>query len=288
MMSEFIKDLSGHSGCRILLYKDDHKFFVRKTSWKVSYNERLQLQLEKQKSFQSDRLCVPLVYDSWFVWDLFYFDMQYVNCQTFASYIWSITVKEITSFVELALEHLDFSWSYLVKDSNQIFQKKIRSLKESCPVTTSLEDQAFFLLEHFDFSTIPHSKCHGDLTLENILITPEKKIYLIDFLDSFYDSWMMDVAKLLQDLYLHRSYRHHQMNVNLHLRLTIAKQALLEAIQEKDPGNTYLIGIYHLLLLNLLRIIPYTHDDTTKNFLQNAIQSVLTLLTSNTLLSWKL
>lgn len=288
MMSEFIKDLSGHSGCHIMLYKNSHNFFVRKISWKVSYNERLQLQFKKQTSFKSNYLYTPCVYDSWFVWDLFYFDMQYINCQTFASYIWSITVKEITSLVELALENLDFSWSYPIKDANIIFQQKICSLKESCPVATSLEDQAFSLLEHFDFSTIPHSKCHGDLTLENILITPEKKIYLIDFLDSFYDSWMMDVAKLLQDLDLHWSYRHHHMNANLHLRLTIAKQALLEAIQEKDPGNTYLIAIYHLLLLNLLRIVPYTHDDTTKSFLQNALQSVLTLLTSNTLLWWKL
>jgi len=68
--------------------------------------------------------------------------------------------------------------------------------------------------------------------LENVLITPDKNIYLIDFLDSFFDSRMIDAAKILQDLETLRSYRHQKIDTTLSLRLSIAKQALIENIIE--------------------------------------------------------
>ena len=279
----FIKDLSWHSWCEISLYKADDKFFVRKSAGKESYNARLEKQLNKQKSFKSDIFYAPEVYSQWYIWDIFYFDMQYLNCQTLASYMQSITVKEISNLVELATKTLDIKWEKYLENTNEIFQKKLKSLRDSFDDITWIENEALELLERFDFSMIPHSRCHWDLTLENILITPDKKIYLIDFLDSFFDSWMIDVAKLLQDLEIWWSYRHDKMTSTLSLRLTIAKQALHESISELENWKNKIWYIYHILLLNILRIVPYTKDNITKNFLQDALKKVINILDSNNL-----
>ena len=276
----FIKDLSWHSWCEISLYKDGNKFFVRKTAWKQSYNTRLETQLNKQKSFNSNIFYAPEIYGQWYIWDIFYFDMQYLNCQTLANYMHSITVKEISKLVEQAFETLDIEWENYLENTNEIFQKKLKSLKDSINDITWIENEALELLKNFDFSVIPHSCCHWDLTLENVLITQDKKIYLIDFLDSFFDSWMIDISKLLQDLEIWWSYRHQEMTSTLSLRLTIAKQALLENILEMKDWRNKILYIYHLLLLNILRIVPYTKDETTKTFLQKSLKQVIDILNS--------
>lgn len=280
---EFIKDLSWHSWCEISLYKDNDRFFIRKTAWRPSYNDRLKLQADKQNSFISDVFLKPEIFWEGYIWEIYYFDMEYLNCQTLASYMQSITVKEISTLVEKAIETLDIKWEKYLDKTNEIFQKKLKSLRDSFNNITWIENESLTLLENFDFSVIPHSRCHGDLTLENILITPEKKIYLIDFLDSFFDSWMIDVAKLLQDLEIWWSYRHEKMTSTLSLRLTIAKQALLECISEMKNWKNKISYIYHILLLNILRIVPYTKDDLTKNFLQESLKKVINILDSNNL-----
>ena len=114
-----------------------------------------------------------------------------------------------------------------------------------------------------------------NLTLENIIITYNKQIYLIDFLDSFYNSWMLDIAKLLQDLELKWSFRNIELSVNQALRIEIAKEALIEEILKLRDGKNKLFTIYHLLLLNILRIYPYTKDEKTFDFLDNAIKELI-------------
>ena len=90
-------------------------------------------------------------------------------------------------------------------------------------------------------------------TLENILITRDRKLYLIDFLDSFYNSWMIDVAKILQDVDLKWSYRNSETNQNLEIRLLIAKLSLTNEILRLPNGRDKLNTIYHILLLNICK-----------------------------------
>lgn len=278
---EYIKNLSWHSWCEITLYKDNDRFFVRKTAGKESYNDRLKIQFEKQWNFKSKYFFAPEIYWKWYIWDILYYDMQYLNCQTMANTIKTITVKEAIKLVDLAIETLDIKWENYLDNSNEIFQNKIKSLRNSFVNITNTEDNALKKLENFNFSVIPHSQCHWDLTLENILITQDKKIYLIDFLDSFFDSRMIDVAKLLQDLEIWRSYRYEQMTSTLNLRLSIGKQALIEAILELPDWKNKVRYIYYILLLNILRIVPYTKDDITKNFLQVSLNHVMDILDNN-------
>ena len=78
--------------------------------------------------------------------------------------------------------------------------KKLSSLRTRLePQNNSTIHEALDLLERHDWSNMTVSPCHGDLTLENIIVKDER-LYLIDFLDSFFDSWFMDAGTLLQDV----------------------------------------------------------------------------------------
>lgn len=280
MSETFIKSLSGHSGCEISLFRENNCFFVRKTAGRPEYNKRLRIQIAKQVSYKSAKnsnIRVPQIYKTGIQDGIFYFDMEYLNCCTMAKYIETVSIKEIPAFVGMIVNELHIEDSIIMPETNEIFQKKIKSLYNNIP-TEDVYINALKRLEGFDFSEIPYSKCHGDLTLENILLDVKSNIYLIDFLDSFFDSWMIDVAKILQDLELQWSYRHEEISSNLELRLAVARDNLIKYISELPDGEKKFLQIYYILLLNVIRIVPYAKDDTTIDFLHKAIAKLNKIL----------
>lgn len=264
-------NLAGHSGCRLLLENIDDVFYVRKSAKNVEYNKRLELQAGKQKAFCSKHLCTPKIdqegYDEQ---GIYFFRMEYVSGATLANAFRTISLEEIDRYVELFMN--------LVPKDRQpdheapvIFKNKIKGLSDSIAVKNRTIDQSFHILENYHWDIISQSYCHGDLTLENILVS-DNKLYLIDFLDSFYDSWMVDFAKLFQDLEVFWSYRNDgKLDINLQLRLLVLKDRLLQKLMQLDKGEDYIDGIYHILLLNILRIIPYTSDEDTMQWLNRKL-----------------
>ena len=206
---------------------------------------------------------------------LFFFDMEFLNGTTLSEYMSNIKIKEINSLISLLFRSLPVENSKILPETDKIFKNKILQIKEQLRPCDTEALNAVSKLEQFDFSNIPFSYCCGDLTLENIILDENKQIYLIDFLDSFYNSWMIDVAKLLQDLELYWSYRYQEIDFNLAMRLAVAKEALLENISEYENADANILSIYHILLLNILRIIPYAKDEQTANFLKSALNKVM-------------
>lgn len=285
-MQEFIKNLVGHSGCNLFLYKDQDRIFLRKDAGSVDYNNRLKKQFIKQKKFNLKNINTPKIYE--YGLDekgVFYFDMEYINGITLSEYMRKIKVKEIVNLINLLFDALPINRKLSVrncKNNQVIFHKKIFYLKNNCEnlhIYNSEIKLALEFLQHFDFNKIPYSPCCGDLTLENIIIDSSGKIYLIDLLDSFYNSWMIDIAKLLQDLELGWSYRKDKIvDYGLNLRLAIAKQALLENLASFENSKEIISSIYHLLLLNVLRIYPYAKDKDTIDFLDKSILKVIDII----------
>ena len=276
MAVHIIKSLSGHSGCSVKLCKDGDNIFVRKSSGSEEYSRRLKKQFIKQKKFLLPTVQTPKILK--YGTDkngIFWFDMEFVNGITLAEYMHNIKVKEIVDLMRVLFSSLMIKDGKMNSNANELFGTKINSLKKKLGTENLLLNKAFSKLESFDFRAIPQTHCCGDLTLENIILAPTGKIYLIDLLDSFYNSWMLDVAKLLQDIDLGWSYRHIKRDYNLNLRLGIAKQALIEDILQLENGRILLKSIYYILLVNVLRIYPYTHDKETVNFLDTATEKVL-------------
>lgn len=202
--------------------------------------------------------------------------MQYINCRTLAESIESLNHSKIDTMIDFLMQVFPFdSIKYNEEKSKSAFDDKINSLLIYSNKNL-LYKKALDKLKSFNFSKIPNSYCCGDLTLENILLSNENNIYLIDFLDSFYDSWMIDVAKLLQDIDLYWSYRNKkEISANLKIRLLLLKKKLLSRIYELHDGENLCLQIYYILLLNVMRIVPYCNNDLTYNFLELAIDKTL-------------
>ena len=86
---------------------------------------------------------------------------------------------------------------------------------------------------------------------------------------------MIDIAKLLQDLELKWAFRDTGVSSNRELRLQVAKEALINEILKTNNGEQSLITIYHILLLNILRIYPYTNNQKTFDYLHNMLDTIV-------------
>lgn len=275
MSIQTIQELSGHSGCRVMLCQDDDSTFIRKKSSTKPYNERLKKQWIKQKHFGRGALKTPAVLGSGYENGLFYFDMEYISAQNMADYIDAAELDDILSFLDLLFRNLPVEKTGRNQHAASVFSGKLHALAQTVPTDEEVVFEAIKRLYDFDFSTVPRTWCCGDLTLENILITENKNIYLIDFLDSFYSSWMIDVAKLFQDLEFRWSYRDRPKNIHRELKLLIAKEILIKKVVDLDRDVKTLFTIYHLVLLNTLRIIPYAKDAATRRYLHQTLADIM-------------
>lgn len=112
-------------------------------------------------------------------------------------------------------------------------------------------------------------KCHGDLTLSNIIVNSDlKKITLIDFLETFNESPLQDVCKLIQDLRLYWSSRRFN-NTNM-LRAKIFCDNLNPFELIKKPALYKILDLE--MSMTLLRILPYIteNDHKTIEWLENS------------------
>lgn len=279
-------ELGGHSGCKIILYDDDtHGAFVRKISSSIGYNERLQTQKEKQEKFQNDIIKVPrIIKDGYLKTGLYYFDMEYVHGITMAEYIKEVEVSEIKGIVEklfkAVMDQKALSSTITNRKVSKIaFEAKIDSLQSKlCSLKNPIIDDALHMLTTHNWNKVVNSSCHGDMTMENIIVR-NNNLYLIDFLDSFYDSLFFDLSTLLQDAELLWHYRNEKVDNNTIIRLIIMRDLLvnkMKSIMKEDY-----IEVYYILLLKLIRIYPYTRDELTYDFLNKKTKLLMDFINSN-------
>ena len=275
-----ITEMGGHSGCKVQLIEDESgEVFVRKISSGKDYNERLYKQAEKQEKYNNDMIYVPEIIRKGKTNEgLFYFDMEYVQGITLAEFIRTVEVNKIRGLAETIIHNvIQFNGNDRIS-AKDAFRIKIEELNERLTIfdTENLE-KALGLLKNHDWSRFENSPCHGDLTLENIIIKGDR-IFLIDFLDSFYDCWILDVGTLLQDVQTFWAYRNENiLDINTVIRLITFRDILLDEIR-KTAGSEYIAEAYYALLLKLVRVYPYADEIPTRKFLEERIVSVMEML----------
>lgn len=277
--------IRGNSGC-ILEIIETESIRVRKISYDFFYNKRLEKQMVLQSLFIDKAIFTPKIVGYGYIGDKYYFDMDYINGNSFINWLEfadldSIKTNILSIYNQVSNSDL-LKPSYLYDDliENKIQNKYLSLLEVNNDVDFNRLIKAIGKeILDFDFNLLPITACHGDLTLENIIISESNKIYYIDFLDSFIDSWLIDIAKLLQDSLLLWSLRYdlNNLSTNYRLRLYSLSQLILSRIYS-EYDQYYIDVIYRLLLINILRIIPYCKDIVTKKWIIDSSDKVLEII----------
>lgn len=249
----------GLSGCNIQLIGDS---IIRKTSPTVKYNARLERQMEKQNAFvNTDHIFAPEVFDVGSVDGLYYFDMEYVNGKLFNEEFQGISKAELDSHVRVLFEYLDGCHQEYYREEvlQPLLMAKLLSLREKSQ-HKDLIDYSMGLVINKEIGTIPFTFCHGDLTLSNVLFVNSNLCFL-DFLDSYIDSFVMDIVKLKQDLYYGWYLNFLPVGTLYVTRTKQVLRYLWEAI-ESEYNTIVNSDLFHVLdLVNFLRIEPYTNSE---------------------------
>jgi hypothetical protein len=264
-------DHSGLSGCKLEIISDK---VIRKYSSNQNYNGRLLTQIDKQYFFSRNiftNIDTPKIIQK-HQNDLISFDMEYVLGCDYYSYFSNASPNQITKIFLFFDEYFDFLIKNSHQDDSYTSKEKIKNKLFSFKSSKYCKLINFVIkyLEEIEIN-IPKSFCHGDLTISNLLFH-HKKVYLIDFLDSYIDTFILDLIKLKQDLYYKWILEINNIN---DLRIIQCFDYLWNYIEKKYEQyiNTDIFEV--LDLVNFLRIEPYLTNHHQKSILDNKIKNTL-------------
>ena len=253
---------TGLSGCKLELING----LLRKHSASADYNSRLISQAEKQIVFSKriyKNIETPKVHDI----KESHFDMDYVSGQNFEEFFSIASVNDVEFVVSTLFDYFDtlISTARSFDATNKILTK-IDSLKEKSSHKKYIE----FLRKYVEDNQIivPHTFCHGDLTFANIIFH-KNRLFFIDFLDCYVDTFLSDLVKLKQDL--HHLWAVHNQDV-YSVRIHQIYQYIWDKLEVRY--ESFMNESFHILdVMNSLRIEPYLTSDSQRVILEGIVKS---------------
>ena len=254
---------TGLSGCSLELINDR---VLRKYSPTTDYNSRLLSQADKQVVFGNriyKNIDAPKVYDI----QQNYFDMEYIAGKSFEEFFSSASVNDVEFVVSTLFDYFDtlISTARSFDATNKILTK-IDSLKEKSSHKKYIE----FLRKYVEDNKIivPHTFCHGDLTFANIIFH-KNRLFFIDFLDCYVDTFLSDLVKLKQDLHHLWAVRNQDVYSN---RIHQIYQYIWDKLEVRY--EYFMNESFHILdVMNTLRIEPYLTSDDQRVILEGIVKS---------------
>jgi aminoglycoside phosphotransferase len=286
--AETVHDLHGNSGAHVVLHAGADMSFVRKTAASEAASARLQSQAAKQNELGRSGVRLPRVLASGTDGEgLAFFDMEYVPGRTIAN-----AVATATPFDRLLLyagvERL--LWLFAACRGPalpaSLFHRKIDDVTKAavahknCAAAAPQIRTRAQRLQECDWSGIPQSPCHGDLTLENIMITNRREIVFIDCDEIFASSFWLDLGKLFQDVSGHWCIRELYETGTPAVRRAGAIQKL-ERLGADFRGLAFTADpalparLPQLAALSLFRALPYARTPSVAEFICARIGVVL-------------
>jgi len=261
--------IQGHSGCEISVCNG----LLKKSSGSNYPIKRLKAQIEKQKlalvaGLHKD-IIIPKVLKEEFQ-EGYSAHMEYFPCSNIIQYLHRASKENLDNLIENLINFIEHG----IENSHAkiIDEQKIISKFESIEGSSIFREKLDSYLQ--EDVKIPTGFCHGDLTLSNVLFIPNSsKIVLIDFLDSFIESPIVDIAKIRQDTkhgwssFIHR-VKHDKIKTKLSL------EYLDKKIVEKFSSLEWFKHCQLFQFMNLVRILPYAKQTETSNFIRKEICSL--------------
>lgn len=281
-------EITGHSGCLIEIENGGEGLFIVKSTYDPAYAGRLKSQALKQQSFQ------PPVNSSVKAPRILRLDCEDSRCSVRMEYVYSLNsiaffenagFAQISNFMEGIIDYVvsEISLSELRSLDDGIIRKKYAEVKGRILANRDLAGDEIIrswfpaldgiFAKEFNLR-IPIGVCHGDLTFSNILFSGNS-FYLIDFLDSFVETPLIDIVKLRQDTAfdwsgLMYTGTYDRIRHDIVLKFMDRK---IEGHFSAYPWYRDAYGIFQLM--NFLRILQYAREPRVADFLKSTINRIL-------------
>lgn len=287
-------DIQGHSGCDIVIVHEDNDLFIHKSTHDPGYVPRLVNQANKQiaaSTIEYQNIRVPKIFDVVKSADSATIKMEYIYSRNYIEHFEQAGFEQIKYLIG-ALKYfidLEIGKSSMQTVPSNILTDKMADVARKVEKNAHLKDDAEAqelvrrsskVMDSVGDMVLPVGMCHGDLTFSNILFNGNN-YYLIDFLDSFIESPLLDIVKIRQDTaYLWSTLMYNKPFDKV--RLSIISEKIDTAIDEyfTEKYSWYRTYYMPLQLMNFLRILQYGHDDKVIAYLKRVISSQLASLTS--------
>lgn len=282
-------EVKGHSGCQIEVVRDGRQLYVVKSSRDPKYLDRLARQAEKQleASFpEYQHIRVPKIHSIDRTDDMVSIRMDYVYSRNFVEFFEHAGFEQVGYLIDALKMYLEkeIEQSPLTTVSKNTLVKKFEDVRDKTLGNDLLRDDKEILdiingsravFDALPDMEIPVGKCHGDLTFSNILFNGNN-YYLIDFLDSFIESPLLDIVKIRQDTRWLWSQLMYVRPCDT-IRLNIAFGKIDREIDSYFSSRYQWYNKYYkpLQLMNFLRIIQYAHDPAVIDYLKHTINEQL-------------
>lgn len=289
-------DIEGHSGCDIAIVYEDNELHIHKSTHDPCYVPRLVNQAKKQilaSSREYQNIRVPKIFEVEKNDACAIIKMEYIYSKNFVEYFENAGFEQIKYLIG-AIKYfidLEIDASTLQTVPSHILTEKMADVARKVANNKNLmhDHEALDLIRRSQSvmgkvgdMLLPVGTCHGDLTFSNILFNGNN-YYLIDFLDSFIESPLLDVVKIRQDTaYLWSTLMYRKPFDKV--RLSIVSEKIDMAIDDYFTSSYDWYRNYYmpLQLMNFLRILQYAHDEKVISYLKSVIASqLLTVEKSN-------
>lgn len=274
------RPLVGLSGARVVLMTtNDHFWFVRKGSGDPAGNERLRRQVVKLRDFRArlaDVVHVPEVLGDGEIDGRYYYDMEQVHGQDAAAFLRTAPYGDVAQVAARLVRYLSAAAERpspgAAAEPASFFEATFAKICDVQRRTGHLSDAvlAQLLLGCERLRRQPSQRpttCHGDLTLENLVVDPRGELWMLDLLDAPYEHYWQDIAKLHQDLaggwYLRRQPP---------IARCVADYLSRRILEHAERLSPQYPGVHHLLVAcTFVRILPYAAEPAVQDFLRERI-----------------
>lgn len=285
-------DIQGHSGCDIAIVHEDNELFIHKSTHDAGYVPRLVNQANKQiaaSRIEYQNIRVPKIFEVEQSESEATIKMEYIYSRNYIEHFEQAgfeQVKYLIGAIKYFID-LEISNSTVQTVPSTILTDKMADVARKVEKNVHLKDddeaqelvrRSVDVMNGVGDMTMPVGMCHGDLTFSNILFNGNN-YYLIDFLDSFIESPLLDIVKIRQDTaYLWSTLMYNKPFDKV--RLSIISEKIDGAIDEYFAEKYQWYRDYYmpLQLMNFLRILQYGHDEKVIAYLKRIISSQLALL----------
>ena len=281
--------LKGHSGAQLTLIEAAGAIYVRKSATRPAQNARLAEQCRKLQTAREAGLPCPAVYQTGEADGCFFFDMAFVPGETLAHAIlsgkelhWPGLITQITAL----LSRLRATAADDIPE--QAFHDKLRGILGQCrdnPAAVgevAAVERIMDRLLEMPWTDIPQSLCHGDMTLENMLLRQDNSLVFLDFDVPEHSSWQLDIGKMYQDVIGHWCLRNLALAqpdsmelLNAQVAMARTETALAPAIGAMVPGGRDRLA--QLASFHLTRTLPYARSADIVGYVVRRIEVLLGL-----------